>query len=171
MTAARVVSPGHRAEFERWAAGMQELVAGFPGHLGSSLLRPGPGGNEYHLVYRFTDAAALEAWEQSPERREAVERVRALVEDERFARADGLDTFFTVPPRPGPRWRMTVLTVAAVFLLTTIWQLVAVPLVGDWPWPVRLLVSAVFVVTGLGYVVMPRLTRWASGWLHPSSGG
>ncbi|MPQ96351.1 antibiotic biosynthesis monooxygenase [Modestobacter sp. I12A-02628] len=168
VTAARVVSPGHTSEFERWAGQMQQLVARFPGHLGSSLLRPGPGGNEYHLVYRFTDAAALEAWERSPERAEAVAGVQALVEDERYARADGLDSFFTVPPRSGPRWRMTALTVVAVFALSAVFQLMAGPLVGDWPWPLRSLLSAVFIVVSLGYVVMPRLTRWAGRWLRPA---
>jgi antibiotic biosynthesis monooxygenase (ABM) superfamily enzyme len=162
-----VVRPEQRAAFEQWAAEVEELVAGFPGHLGSTLLHPGPDGDEYHLVYRFRDSEALSFWERSAERHAALTRVHGLVENERFARAVGLQSFFTVPPQPGPRWRMTVLTVVAVFALTSTWQLVAVPVVGHWPWPVRLLVSAVFVVMLLGYVVMPRLTRWFDRWLHP----
>jgi antibiotic biosynthesis monooxygenase (ABM) superfamily enzyme len=167
VTAARIVRPEQRAAFERWAAEVEEVVAGFPGHLGSTLLRPGPDSDEYHLVYRFRDSAALSFWERSAERHAALARVHELAESERYARAVGLQSFFTVPPQPGPRWRMTVLTVVAVFALTTVWQLVALPVVGDWPWPARLLVSAVFVVTMLGYVVMPRLTRLFARWLRP----
>jgi antibiotic biosynthesis monooxygenase (ABM) superfamily enzyme len=167
VTAARVVRPEQRAAFEQWAAEVEDLVAGFPGHLGSTLLRPGPDGDEYHLVYRFRDSQALSFWERSAERHAALLRVRGLVEDERYARAVGLQSFFTVPPQPGPRWRMTLLTIAAVFALTTTWQLLAVPVVGSWPWPVRLLLSAVFVVTMLGYVVMPWLTRVLTRWLRP----
>lgn len=169
VTAARVVRPEQRPAFEQWAADIQQVVAGFPGHLGSTLLRPGTGGDEFHLVYRFRNAESLAFWERSGERHAALERVRDLVEEERYARAVGLQSFFTVPPAPGPRWRMTLLTIVAVFALTAVWQLVAVPLVESWPWPLRLIVSAVFVVTMLGYVVMPALTRLCARWLRPRS--
>jgi antibiotic biosynthesis monooxygenase (ABM) superfamily enzyme len=167
VTAARVVRPEQRAAFEQWAAEVEELVAGFPGHLGSTLLHPGTDGDEYHLVYRFRDSEALSFWERSAERHAALLRVRGLVRDERYARAVGLQSFFTVPPQAGPRWRMTLLSIAAVFALTSTFQLVAVPVLGHWPWPLRLLVSACFVVTMLGYVMMPRLTRVFARWLHP----
>ncbi|MGY1858104.1 antibiotic biosynthesis monooxygenase [Modestobacter sp. SYSU DS0290] len=165
VTVARVVRPEQHDAFERWAAEVQELVATFPGHLGSSLLRPGPASDEYHLVYRFADDESLAAWERSPQRRAALDRVHRLVEDERVARAVGLETFFAVPPRPGPVWRSWLLTVAVVLLFTTSFQLLAVPFVGDWPWPLRLLLSAVYVVTALR-VLMPRLSRWLAPWLQ-----
>lgn len=167
MTAARVVRPERRAAFEAWATEVQELAATFPGYLGSSTLRPGDGSDEYHLVYRFADPDCLAAWERSPERAALLDRVRELVADERYARADGLESFFTRPPRPGPRWRMTVLTVIGVLLLTTAFRLLVTPLLSAWPWPLQLLLSAVVVVLGLGYVVMPLLTRACAGWLRP----
>ena len=40
-----------------------------------------------------------------------LERVHALSEDERYSHAVGLQTFFAVPPRPGPAWRSWLLTV------------------------------------------------------------
>ncbi|MGY1750597.1 antibiotic biosynthesis monooxygenase [Modestobacter sp. SYSU DS0511] len=167
VTVARVVRPEQHDAFERWAADVQELVATFPGHLGSSLLRPGPASDEYHLVYRFADDESLADWERSPQRREALDRVHRLVEDERVARSVGLQTFFAVPPRPGPVWRSWLLTVAVVLLFTSTFQLLAVPFVGDWPWPLRLLLSAVYVVTALR-VLMPRLSRWLAPWLQGS---
>ena len=167
VTVARVVRPDQQNAFERWAAEVQEVAAGFPGHLGSSLLRPGPGSDEYHLVYRFRDDESLAAWERSPERREALDRVHQLVEDERVARAVGLQTFFAVPARPGPAWRSWLLTVAVVLLFTSTFQLLAVPFVGDWPWPARLLLSAAYVVTALR-LSMPRLSRWLGPWLQGS---
>jgi antibiotic biosynthesis monooxygenase (ABM) superfamily enzyme len=167
VTVARVVRPELQQAFEQWATDVQELVATFPGHLGSSLLRPGSASDEYHLVYRFADDASLAAWERSPERHRALEQVRRLVEDERVARAVGLETFFAVPPRPGPAWRSWLLTVAVVLVVTTSFQLVAVPFVGDWHWPLRLLLSAVYVVTALR-VLMPRLSRRLAPWLQGS---
>jgi antibiotic biosynthesis monooxygenase (ABM) superfamily enzyme len=37
-----------------------------------------------------------------------------MVDEERYTRVAGLDSFFTRPAAPGPRWRLTVLTIAAV---------------------------------------------------------
>jgi antibiotic biosynthesis monooxygenase (ABM) superfamily enzyme len=167
VTVARVVRPELQDDFERWADEVQQLLAEFPGNLGSSLLRPGPGSDEFHLVFRFTDDESLSAWERSPERAQALARVHRLVEDSRTARAVGLETFFAVPARPGPVWRSWLLTVAVVLVMTTTFQLVAVPLVGGWPWGVRLLLSAVYVVTALRYL-MPRLSRRLGPWLQGS---
>jgi antibiotic biosynthesis monooxygenase (ABM) superfamily enzyme len=165
VTVARVVRPEQQNAFERWAADVQELVATFPGHLGSSLLRPGPGSDEFHLVYRFRDSETLSAWERSTQRREALDRVSRLVEDERTARAVGLESFFAVPAQPGPPWRSWLLTVAVVLALTSSFQLIAVPFVGHWPWGSRLLLSAAYVVSALR-VLMPRLSRRLGAWLQ-----
>ncbi|MGY1743204.1 MULTISPECIES: antibiotic biosynthesis monooxygenase [unclassified Blastococcus] len=167
VTAARVVRPHRRRAFEEWAEDVLRVAHTFPGNLGGTLLRPGPGSSEYHLVYRFTDDAALAAWERSPQRQAALERMQEMVDGERISRVAGLDSFFTRPARPGPRWRSTVLTVVAVFAITLGFQLLVAPHVASWPLPARLLLSACVVVLLLGYVVMPVLTRLLRGWLQP----
>jgi antibiotic biosynthesis monooxygenase (ABM) superfamily enzyme len=167
VTAARVVRPHRRQAFEEWAADVLRTAEAFPGNLGGTMLRPGPGSSEYHLVYRFRDDAALAAWERSPQRRAALEQMREMVDGERISRVAGLDSFFTRPARPGPRWRSTVLTVVAVFVITLGFHLLVAPHVAGWPLAPRLLLSACVVVLLLGYVVMPVLTRLFRGWLHP----
>ena len=167
VTVARVVRADRRKAFERWAADLLQVAAGFPGNLGATLLRPGRGSSEYHLVYRFTDEASLAAWERSPERRGALARMQEMVEEERYVRVAGLESFFTRPPRPGPRWRMTVLTVAAVFAITSLLQALVLPYLAGLPMALRLLASAVVVVLALGHVAIPLLTRLFAGWLHP----
>jgi uncharacterized protein len=167
VTVARVVRPHRRQAFERWAADVLALAATYPGNLGGTLLKPGLGSSEYHLVYRFKDDASLAAWEGSPERRAALERMQEMVDEERYARVAGLDSFFTRPATPGPRWRSTVLTIAAVFLITSTLQLLVMPHIAGWPWPFRLLLSACIVVVLLGFVVMPALTRLFARWLRP----
>jgi uncharacterized protein len=167
VTVARVVRPEQQDAFEEWAADVQRLLTQFPGNLGSSLLRPGPGSDEFHLVFRFTDDEALSAWERSPERAEALAHVHRMTEDSRTARAVGLETFFAVPAKPGPAWRSWLLTVAVVLAMTTTFQLIAVPFVGSWPWGLRLLLSAVYVVTALR-LLMPRLSRLFGSWLQGS---
>ncbi len=168
VTVARVVRPDRREAFEREATAILRVASTFPGNLGATLLRPGPGSSEYHLVYRFDDDASLAAWERSPQRRDFLDQLRGVVEDERYARVTGLDSFFTRPATPGPRWRLTSLTIAAVFAITSLFQLLVTPHLQGWPVGARLLVSAVVVVLLLGHVVMPLLTRWLARWLRPS---
>jgi len=167
VTVARVVRPESREAFERWAEDVLEVASRFPGNLGASLLHPGPGSSEYHLVYRFEDDRSLAAWERSSERRSALAHVEDMVDDERYQRVSGLESFFTRSPQPGPRWRMTALTIAAVFAITSLLQQFVMPLLRSWPLEARLALSAVVVVLLLGHLVMPTLTRWLSGWLHP----
>jgi antibiotic biosynthesis monooxygenase (ABM) superfamily enzyme len=167
VTVARVVRPDRRVAFERWAEEALGRAASFPGNLGASLLHPGEGSSEYHLVYRFADDESLAHWERSPERRALLGQLAEMVDEERYARVDGLESFFTRPPQPGPRWRMTVLTIAAIFLITSGLQAFVTPYLAGWPVYLRLLLSAVLVVTGMAYVVMPTLTRVFARWLSP----
>jgi antibiotic biosynthesis monooxygenase (ABM) superfamily enzyme len=168
VTVARDVRPDQREAFERWAEEVLGLAARFAGNLGTSLLRPGPGSTRYHLVYRFADGESLARWERSAQRQAALARVEHLAEGADYARVAGLDSFFTAltPPRPGPRWRLTVLTIAVVFAITLAFQLLVAPHVASWPLPARLLLSATIVVVLLGQVVMPRLSRWLAPWLR-----
>ncbi|MGY1696747.1 antibiotic biosynthesis monooxygenase [Geodermatophilus sp. SYSU D00814] len=168
VTVARDVRPDQREAFERWADDVLGLAAAFPGNLGASVLRPGPGSTRYHLVYRFADGESLARWERSSVRQAALTRVEHLSDGADYARVAGLDSFFTAltPPRPGPRWRLTVLTIAAVFAITLGFSLLVAPHVASWPLPLRLLLSATVVVVLLGQVLMPRLTRWFGPWLR-----
>jgi antibiotic biosynthesis monooxygenase (ABM) superfamily enzyme len=170
VTVARVVRPDQREAFERWADDVLQVAAGFPGNLGASLLHPGPDSSEYHLVYRFVDDESLAAWERSSERRSALAHVEEMVDDERYARVAGLESFFTRPTTPGPRWRLTLLTVAAVFAITSVLQQFVMPHLAGWPLELRLLLSAFVVVLLLGQVLMPALTRLFARWLNPSRG-
>jgi antibiotic biosynthesis monooxygenase (ABM) superfamily enzyme len=167
VTVARVVRPEHREAFERWAEDVLAVAGRFPGNLGASLLHPGPGSSEYHLVYRFEDDHSLAAWERSSERRSALAHVEDMVDDERYQRISGLESFFTRGPQPGPRWRMTIVTIAAVFAITSLMQQFVMPHLASWHPEARLALSAVVVVLLLGNVVMPTLTRLLAGWLHP----
>jgi antibiotic biosynthesis monooxygenase (ABM) superfamily enzyme len=168
VTVARVVRPDHRQAFERWADDVLRVAGSFPGNLGASLLHPGPDSSEYHLVYRFEDDESLAAWELSSERRSALAHGEQMVDDVRYARAIGLESFFTRSANPGPRWRMTLLTIAAVFAITSLFQQFVTPHVSSWPVELRLALSATVVVLLLGNVLMPALTRLFARWLHPS---
>jgi uncharacterized protein len=168
VTVARVVRPDRREAFERWADDALAKAAAYPGNLGATLLRPGEGSSEYHLVYRFADDESLAGWERSVERRRMLDQLAEMVDEERYARVSGLESFFTRPAQPGPpRWKLTLLTIAAVFAVTSVVQQFVMPLLSGWPLELRLLLSAVVVVILLGHVLMPTLTKVFRGWLHP----
>jgi antibiotic biosynthesis monooxygenase (ABM) superfamily enzyme len=170
VTVARTVRPDRREAFERWADNVLGVAARYPGNLGATMLRPGPESSEYHLVYRFVDDESLAAWERSSERRSALAHVEEMVDDARYARSVGLESFFTRSAAPGPRWRMTVLTIVAVFAITSLFQQFIAPHLISWPLELRLVLSATVVVTGMAHVVMPALTRVFARWLHPNRG-
>jgi antibiotic biosynthesis monooxygenase (ABM) superfamily enzyme len=168
VTVARMVRSDQREAFERWAENVLAQAADFPGNLGVSLLHPGPDSSEYHLVYRFTDDESLAAWERSPQRRTALAKAENMVDDVRYARAQGLESFFTRGAQPGPRWRLTLLTIVAVFAITSTFQQLVVPHLVSWPLELRLVLSAFVVVIAMAHLVMPALTRIFARWLRPS---
>ncbi|MEJ7702897.1 MAG: antibiotic biosynthesis monooxygenase [Geodermatophilaceae bacterium] len=120
MTVARTVLPDNRQAFEDWADGIQSRMSDYPGHLGSTMLSPGPGEDEYHIVYRFADSETLHNWEHSEERAQWLAKLEEMVESERFAHVTGLETWFTLPDRADqgpPRWKMVAVTSTVIFAL------------------------------------------------------
>ena len=159
VTVARVVRPDQREAFERWAEDVLQVASGFPGNLGASLLHPGPGSSEYHLVYRFEDDESLAAWERSVGATLGLAHVEKMVDDERYHGSPAWRASSPRSPEPGPRWRLTLLTIAAVLAITSLFQQFVTPHVAAWPLELRLALSATVVVLLLGNVIMPALTR------------
>ena len=173
--ASRRVKPGREREFEEWATGILAAANGFPGYLGSEVLRPGdaPGDDEYRIVFRFDQASNMRAWEHSEERRRWLRRAEPLIHEERVHVLTGLETWFTLPSKPGepapPRYKMVAVTWLAVYPLITLILVVFGPLLGVLPTLLRTMVLTAVMVTLMTYVIMPRMTRLFSFWLYPDS--
>jgi antibiotic biosynthesis monooxygenase (ABM) superfamily enzyme len=172
--ASRQVKQGREREFEEWVSGILAAANEFPGYLGSEVLRPSddPEDNEYRIVFRFDHASNLHAWEDSEERHHWLRKSRSLLyEEEKVHVLTGLETWFTLPSKPGepapPRHKMAIVTWLAVFPVVAI----IFTLFGQWlnllPTLVRTLVFTVVMVTLMTYVIMPRMTRVFSFWLYP----
>lgn len=171
--ASRRVKPGREDEFEEWVSGILSEANGFPGYLGSEVMRPsGPEDDEYRIVFRFDHESNLHAWETSEERRRWLRESRPLLqEEEKVNVLTGLETWFTLPSKPGepppPRYKMAVVTWLGVFPVVT----VIFSVFGRWlemmPTLLRTLVFTVVMVTLMTYVIMPRMTRLFSFWLYP----
>ena len=171
--ASRLVKPGSEREFEEWVSGILTAANKFPGYLGSEVLRPSEhDDNEYKIIFRFDHASNLHTWETSEERHHWLRKSRPLLyEEEKVHVLSGLETWFTLPSKPGepapPRYKMAIVTWLAVFPVVT----VIFSLFGNWlnllPTLVRTLVFTTVMVTLMTYVIMPRMTRLFSFWLYP----
>ncbi|WP_100343933.1 antibiotic biosynthesis monooxygenase [Compostimonas suwonensis] len=170
----RHVSPDRAKEVAAWARAGQDLLSASPGYLGSGWIRPDPQSTEWHMLYRFADAASLDAWENSSERSWWVQSAMGMVEDTRTERRTGIEGWFDQPtgvtvvnasaPVP-PRWKQMV-SIFIVFypvnLLAT-W-LVTPLLIGIWL-PLRVLIVVAAIMPIMTYALLPLVTRALRPWL------
>jgi uncharacterized protein len=151
VTVSREIVPGREAEFERMAADIERDIVSFAGCLGVGVLRPGPAGGEYQIVFRFTDPVSLRRWERSPERADALSRMESLVIDTRVQRVHGVEEFFELPSlsRPKQSWYRRVFgDVAWVFPVALTVSLLVSPHLAFLPIVPRVL-AVVFIMTVL----------------------
>lgn len=171
--ASRRVEPGREGEFEDWISGILAAVKGFPGYLGSDVLRPSDSetDDEYSIIYRFDHASSLKRWEESDERRRWLDKAEPLVREQTIRRLTGLETWFTLPSRDGepapPRYKMAVVTWLAVFPTVLVIFTLFGPLLNLLPTVLRTLLFTLTMVTLMTYLIMPRMTRLFSFWLYP----
>lgn len=178
----RTVSPDHAKEVAAWARAGQDLLSSSDGYLGSGWIRPDPKSHEWHMLYRFADAASLDAWEKSPEREWWVASAPGLVEQSRQERRTGIEGWFddptsveviASPPFAPPRWKQLV-SIFIVFYplsLTANWLLSYVT--GSLALPLRVLLLVAIVSPVMTYFALPLVTRALRPWLQrrPKSSG
>jgi uncharacterized protein len=169
VTVARRVTPGLEPEFERWYDGIIAAAARYPGFLGAGILRPNRVGQEWHVVYRFSDQHSLDGWESSPERAEWLSHADTFVEETGVRRVSGLETWFAMPGRTAPappKWKMAAVTLLAIIPLVLLMNLLVLPHIAGWPLVLRTLVFSGTLTTLMTWVIMPRLTRAFSRFLY-----
>lgn len=166
----RTVAPGREAEFEAWVKGITAEALTFPGHMGVNVIKPRPPSREYVTIFRFDNCAHLEAWKHSPVREAWLHRLEGIIEGEPQERkGTGLEFWFSLPElpvaHPSPHKMVLVLTVV-VYAVILVINGTLVPLMADWPYPLRALLIVFLQVALLTYFVMPRVSRWLKRWLY-----
>ena len=167
MTIARSVAPGREGELEDWSATLTGAASRWPGFLGAGLLRPGHVGEPWHVVFRFASAADLAAWDSSPERAEILAAGEPLVHATDMHRVSGLETWFTLPGRTAPappRWKMFLVSLAAIYALQLGFNLLVTPL--GLALPLRIALLTVGVTLLMTWLVMPWAARVLQDWLY-----
>jgi uncharacterized protein len=119
---------------------------------------------EYRIVYRFDTGEHLRAWLDSDERAAWLERAEPHGMGPMRSRfVTGLETWFTVPDRPGapppPPYKMALLTWLRIFPLITLVVIALDPLLEKLDLVLRLAVTTAVTVPIMTWLVMPRITR------------
>lgn len=169
ISISRRVVPGREADYEAWVQGITAQAIKFPGHMGVNVIRPTPPSREYVSIFRFDTYQHSRDWEESNVRAEWLARLEGITEGEdEVVKGTGLEFWFSLPElpaaHPSPHKMALVLLVVVYVMLTVINYLLA-PLTGDWPGPLRLLLTVLCQVLLMTYLVMPRVTRLLKSWL------
>lgn len=170
ISIARKVVPGREQDYEDWLHGAAAVVREFPGHMGVDVIRPTRGSREYVTIFRFDTYAHRRNWDESDVRRQWLERLDGIVEGEDEVRVGtGLEFWFSLPElptvAPSPH-KMAFVLFIVVFSLLLPLSALANALLGDWPPPLRMLITVLIQVALMTYVVMPRVTKLLKNWLY-----
>ena len=94
LMVARRVAKGRYQELIAWLHEGEQLATDFPGYLGSGVLAPPPGDDEFQIIFRFADEATLHAWEHSVSRKAWLQRGSHLFANPSEHRVSGIDGWF-----------------------------------------------------------------------------
>jgi len=136
--------------------------------MGIDIIRPRDGAGEHVVVFRFDTYEHLRAWHESDIRRQALRRAEVFRESRVSSETKSSLEFCFEPvgsPASPPRWKMALVTVAAVWPASLFVPWLLRPLIGTLPPYLRALPVAIGIVTLLTWVLLPVLSRVLRFWL------
>ncbi|MEB0208363.1 antibiotic biosynthesis monooxygenase [Pseudomonas sp. CCC3.1] len=167
LMVARRVAKGRYQQLIAWLHEGEQLATDFPGYLGSGVLAPPPGDDEFQIIFRFADESTLHAWEHSVSRKSWLQRGRHLFANPSEHRVSGIDGWFASAQRP-PRWKQAVAIWLAFFPVSLLFNFALGPLLGELSLLPRVFVSTLALTPLMVYLFIPLSTHLLAGWLHSS---
>lgn len=170
LMVARRVANGRYQDFHTWLGEGRDLAADFTGYLGSGVLAPPPGDDEYQIIFRFRDTETLATWEQSASRRTWLARGEGLYVAPHEHRAIGLDGWFQdATGKTPPRWKQAIAIWFAFFPVSLVFQALFGPLLADLALVFRMLVTTMALTPMMVFVFIPLSMRLLRPWLRGES--
>lgn len=166
LMVARRVADGRYHDFITWLHEGEHLATDFPGYLGSGVLAPPPGDDEFQIVFRFSDEQTMAAWEHSASRRAWLARGSGLFAQPHEKRAVGLDAWFGSAHRQPPRWKQSVAIWLAFFPVSLAFNLLFGSWLGELSLITRILLSTLALTPLMTYLFIPLSTRLLEPWLQ-----
>lgn len=164
----RHIIPDRYGDFLSWMRQGEILAAGFPGYLGSGVLQPPEGGDQYQIVLRFDDEASLARWEHSLPRRMWLERGASLVQTSRIHRVSGMDSWFGPTRYAPPRWKQAISIWLVYFPMLLLFSLLLSEQLSALPIFWRVFFTTACMTPVLSYVGVPFISYVLKGWLQPA---
>lgn len=173
----RHVDTDRADEMLAWIRAGDALATTFDGFLGSGWVRPGPGSDTWHMLYRFADDASLGRWEASSQRRWWLGAAQGIVGESQVQRLTGIEGWFDTPsavdvddlrpaPPAPPRWKQACVIFLVFFPLSLAANGLGSVLVPDLVLPLRVLLTVVVMTPVMTYLLLPWITRRMEWWLH-----
>ncbi len=177
----RRIRSGCESEFEAWVKDIAAAASGWPGYLGTTIMRPAyetGGSSQSHpftSVYRFASEAEWQAWAASPERRALLVRADAISEPTHdMEYLDGLDYWFMLPGAmtrsAPPKWKMALVITFLVFAMLQVNTPVFMPLRAYLPLLLVQLLSVATSVCVMTWILLPAANRLLRRWLFAGRG-
>jgi antibiotic biosynthesis monooxygenase (ABM) superfamily enzyme len=167
LMVARRVRDGRYHDLLAWLHEGEQLAADFPGYLGSGVLAPPPGDDEFQIVFRFADEQTLDSWEHSASRRAWLQRGSELFGQPHEHRARGIDTWFGISDNaPPPRWKQSVAIWLAFFPVSLLFNVLFGGALSELSLVARILLSTLALTPLMTYLFIPLSTRLLAPWLH-----
>jgi uncharacterized protein len=167
----RRVRPGCEAQYQEALRKFFQSSFAHEGVLGASMIAPPPGSGsrEFGILRTFASARDRDAFYASPLFQEWNKTVAPFAEDDWTARQlHGMEAWFRSPQSAPARWKMALLTWAAVWPASVLVRALLQPVLGT-TLPAVLFAGLVAagVVGLLTWAVMPLYVKVAHRWLQP----
>lgn len=169
------VKPGREAEYRAWERKIAAAQSRAPGLQGYRFEPAIPGvQDDCVAILRFDTEQNLQAWLDSPERRELVEEAAPLTQ-EFHARVvhTGFEQWFREPGAPSmplPVWKMDMIVLLLLYPIVFLWNyFVGFPFLGRLPGAVALFIGNIVSVLLTGFLV-PMVANRLGWWLQPAGG-
>ena len=169
LMVARRVTNGRYHDFIAWLREGEQLATDFPGYLGSGVLAPPPGDDEFQIVFRFADEQTLASWEHSVSRSAWLARGSGLFAQPHEQRITGLDAWFGSTTRQPPRWKQSIAIWLAFFPVSLAFNLLFGSTLSDLSLVARVLLSTLALTPLMTYLFIPLATRLLAPWLSGTS--
>lgn len=165
----RRILPGKEQEFYRAARRFMGESFTHDAVSGAGIVSfPENGSNEVGILRSFATEAEKEAFYSSEMYRKWEDYVATLTEGPpKLRQLSGLEAWFREPGLPPPRWKMALLTLAAVWPVNMILTHSLGLLIAPLPQPLRILIMSGTLISLLTWGVMPLLTKAFRPWLSP----
>jgi len=161
--------------FLDWQRGVAAAVESFDGYRGTGVYPP-PGGREgqWVVLINFDEEKSLQAWLDSPVRREWVDKLQAVIGgfDLKVA-PGGFGAWFTKcalgPGNPPPGWKMVLVVLLGLYPTVMVLTIFPGPYTQPLGMAVAMLIGNALSVSILQWVVMPVLNVLSAPWLTANS--